>query len=86
MLARTAQNPCYDWIPRENSTNVLKKIVCEKRKNPVIPRAYNRTLARTRAKSKNSQKKFLLKPKCPKNFVFYIPNACKNFSVLDMVL
>ena len=40
--------------------------------------AYNRKLARTRAKSKKLQKKFPLKPKCPKNFVTYIPNARKN--------
>ena len=31
----------------KNSTNVLKKIVCENAKNPVIPRAYNHNLART---------------------------------------
>ena len=97
IVCEIAQNPCYDYV-----FGIFCVILCvwQKPKNPVIPRAYNHNLARTAPFLTLNRKTAVifctiyqylartmpLKPIYSKNFVWYIPIACKNFNALDMVL
>ena len=97
IVCEIAKIPCYDYV-----FGIFCVILCvwQKPKNPVIPRAYNHNLARTAPFLTLNGKTAVifctiyqylartmpLKPIYRKNFVWYRPNPCKNFTFLDMVL